>query len=365
MKVTRLAARCFGWINLGICLGILAAGLTACELPSTELPEPTPSPSQSVEPDWITVYFTDPDDPRAESFRGGPDAQLAEAIGQARASVDAALYDLNLWSIRDALIAAHRRGVTVRVVTESDNLDEREIQQVKEAGIPVLGDRREGLMHNKFVVIDRQEVWTGSMNFTTTDAYLNNNHLVRIRSTELAENFVVEFNEMFVDDLFGPDRRSVTPNPMIQIESSTLQTSFSPDDGTARLLIEWIASAKESINFLAFSFTSDELGDVVIEQAKTGVQVAGVFEDAQITSNIGSEYERLVGAGLDIRRDGNLHNMHHKVFIIDQRWVVMGSYNFSNSAETRNDENTLILDNVWVASQFVLEFEKIYQEARR
>jgi phosphatidylserine/phosphatidylglycerophosphate/cardiolipin synthase-like enzyme len=203
------------------------------------------------------------------------------------------------------------------------------------------------------------------MNFTTTDAYLNNNHLVRIRSTELAENFVVEFNEMFVDDLFGPDRRSVTPNPMIQIESSTLQTSFSPDDGTARLLIEWIASAKESINFLAFSFTSDELGDVVIEQAKTGVQVAGVFEDAQITSNIGSEYERLVGAGLDIRRDGNLHNMHHKVFIIDQRWVVMGSYNFSNSAETRNDENTLILDNVWVASQFVLEFEKIYQEARR
>ena len=42
-------------------------------------------------------------------------------------------------------------------------------QALLEAGIPVLGDRREGLMHNKFVIIDRQEVWTGSVNFTVSD----------------------------------------------------------------------------------------------------------------------------------------------------------------------------------------------------
>ena len=49
--------------------------------------------------------------PGAASYRGGPDEDLAAAIDQARLSVDAAIYDLNLWSIRDALIAAHRRGV--------------------------------------------------------------------------------------------------------------------------------------------------------------------------------------------------------------------------------------------------------------
>jgi phosphatidylserine/phosphatidylglycerophosphate/cardiolipin synthase-like enzyme len=62
------------------------------------------------------------------------------------------------------LIDAHRRGVTVRLVTESDNMDVSEIQELREVGIPILGDRREGRMHNKFVVIDRQEVWTGSLN---------------------------------------------------------------------------------------------------------------------------------------------------------------------------------------------------------
>ena len=45
-----------------------------------------------------------------------------------RPAVDLAVYDLNLWSLRDALIAAHQRGVTVRMVTESDNLDEPEMQ---------------------------------------------------------------------------------------------------------------------------------------------------------------------------------------------------------------------------------------------
>jgi phosphatidylserine/phosphatidylglycerophosphate/cardiolipin synthase-like enzyme len=82
------------------------------------------------------VYFTDPKSPTAESYRGGPDAELAAAIEEARLSVDMAIYDLNLWSIRDALINAYRRGVAVRLVIESDNLDEPEIQDLKAVGIP-------------------------------------------------------------------------------------------------------------------------------------------------------------------------------------------------------------------------------------
>ena len=146
---------------------------------------PTANPAESPSPvptEAITVYFTDPTDPAASSYRGGVDEILAAAIGQAQAAVDLAMYDLNLWSLRDALIAAHQRGVSVRMVTESDNLDEPEMQELREAGIEVLGDRREGLMHNKFVIIDRWEVWTGSTNFTTGGVYRNDNNLVRIRS---------------------------------------------------------------------------------------------------------------------------------------------------------------------------------------
>ena len=100
---------------------------------------------------------------------------------------------------------------------ESDYLDEPEVQQLIQAGVPVLGDRREGLMHNKFVIIDRQEVWTGSMNFTINGAYRNNNNLVRVRSSMLAQNYLMEFEEMFEDDLFGPGSPANTPVPTIEV----------------------------------------------------------------------------------------------------------------------------------------------------
>ncbi len=353
-------------ILIAIWLLVLAAGLGGC----IELVYKTPTPPGIVtEPapgsEWYNLYFSNPRSPTAKSYRGGLDAALAAAIDQARLSVDVAIYDFNLWGLRDALIDARQRGVTVRVVAESDNLDRKEMGELKDAGIPILGDRREGLMHNKFVIIDRSEVWTGSMNFTTSGAYLNNNHLLRIRSARLAEDYTAEFEEMFTDDLFGPDIRVNTPYPSITIDGTLLEIYFSPDDGTERALLNLINSAQNSIYFLAYSFTSDDIAQAMLERAATGVTVAGVFEESQYASNIGCEFDPLSKAGINVRLDGNPNNMHHKVMVIDSKIVVVGSYNFSASAEERNDENTLIIHNPQIAVQFLGEFKKIFDEAQK
>jgi phosphatidylserine/phosphatidylglycerophosphate/cardiolipin synthase-like enzyme len=315
--------------------------------------------------DWYTVYFTDPTSPTASSYRGGIDETLAAAIDQARISVDVAIYDLNLWSIRDALINAHRRGVTVRTVTESDNMDEQEIQELKDAGIEVLGDRQEGLMHDKFVIIDRSEVWTGSMNFTTGGGYLDNNNLIRLQSTKLAEVYRLEFEQMFLDDQFGPSKTPRTPNPTILVNNSLVEVYFSPQDGTLDHILEVVRASQESIYFLAYSFTSDELAAALIEQAQIGVTVRGVFDNDQYHSNQGTEFDKLLNAGMDVRLDGNPRLMHHKVIIIDQQIVICGSYNFSNNAEHNNDENTLIIHNPEIAAAFMTEFQQIYDQSQR
>jgi phosphatidylserine/phosphatidylglycerophosphate/cardiolipin synthase-like enzyme len=193
---------------------ILTFLFSACTAPPTATsPTPTLSQEEVTDGEWYSVYFSDPGGPNSDSQRGGPDLYLAEAIDQARASVDIALYDLNLWSIRDALVSAHRRGVAVRVVAESDNLDRPEFQDLIAAGIPVLGDRHEALMHHKFAIIDHYEVWTGSMNLTLNGAYHTNNNLIWIRSTRLAKDYQTEFDEMFVDDLFGDASPANTPYP--------------------------------------------------------------------------------------------------------------------------------------------------------
>lgn len=346
----------------------LILSLTACESPATptisysSLPT-TPSASSTLASSWYDIFFSDPTDPNAERLRGGPDQALANAIHQARMSVDVAAYDLDLWSIRDALLDAHRRGLTVRMVTDSDNLDEPEIQDLKLAGIQVLGDRREGLMHNKFVVIDRQDVWTGSMNLTINSAYRNNDNLVHIRAPRLAQDYTVEFEEMFINDQFGPGSPANTPYPNLKVGGTDLEVYFSPDDGVQKQIIRLIQGAQESIFFLAYSLTSDEIAGALIERAQDGLDVAGVMDTRQVQSNRGGEYDRLRNAGLDVRLDSNPDNMHHKVIIIDAQTVITGSYNFSKNAEIYNDENVLVIHSPQVAALFLAEFARLFKSA--
>jgi len=55
--------------------------------------------------------------------------------------------------------------------------------------------------------------------------------------------------------------------------------------------------------------------------------------------------------------------MHHKVIIIDNRIVITGSYNFSQSAEDYNDENLVIIESEELAQAYLAEYERIWQAA--
>jgi phosphatidylserine/phosphatidylglycerophosphate/cardiolipin synthase-like enzyme len=317
-----------------------------------------------VDGGWFQLYFTDPLSPLASQKTGGPDGPLAAAIDSARLTVDVAIYSLSLNSIRNALIDAHKRGVQVRMVMESDNLDRSDPQKLKDAGIPILGDRREGLMHDKFVVIDNSEVWMGSMNFTDSGGYADNNNLMRIRSVKMAENYTKEFEEMFVDDKFGPDVVAETPNPQVTIDGTLMDVYFSPDDNVQANFVNLVNNAQQSIYFMAFSFTADEIGQAVRARAQNGVLVSGVMDEDQVKSNVGTEFDPFNQAGLDVLRDGNGGLMHHKVMIIDENTVIFGSYNFTNSAETKNDENLIVIYNEQIAEQFIAEFQRVYAQAK-
>ena len=356
---------------LMIILFVTSACNTLDTAPETDTPPPAPETAEATEEPtltlteaplpagygahgpWIDIYFTDPESPLASQETGGPDQPLVDAIDAARLTVDVAVYSMSLRSVRDALIRAQERGVEVRMVMESDNMDGSAPQALLEAGIPILGDRREGLMHDKFVVIDRSEVWLGSMNFTYSGTYEDNNQLFHIRSVKMAENYTVEFEEMFLDDKFGDDILAETPNPQFSIDDTDIEVYFSPDDGVAAHIIDILSNAEESIYFMAFSFTTDEFGEIIREKAQDGLTVAGVMEEQQVKSNIGTEYDPFKYAGLDVFIDGNEGQMHHKTMIVDEKIVITGSYNFSRSAEIRNDENIVVFYSEPIAAFYL------------
>ncbi|MDQ3006849.1 MAG: phospholipase D-like domain-containing protein, partial [Chloroflexota bacterium] len=223
-------------------LSIACYLISACgNIPATPT-TPTPTPGTALTPidleagygvkgPWFELYFTDPTSPLSPQGTGGVDGPIVEAINDARLSIDVAAYSLSLNSVRNALLRAHDRGVTVRIVMETGNMDRSDPRILIEAGVPIIGDNRQGLMHDKFIVIDKSEIWMGAMNFTDSGAYEDNNHLIRIHSTKISENYSVEFNEMFVDNKFGPDVVARTPNPTITIDDTRIDILFSPDDG--------------------------------------------------------------------------------------------------------------------------------------
>jgi phosphatidylserine/phosphatidylglycerophosphate/cardiolipin synthase-like enzyme len=356
-----------------VCLFLSACG----QIPQTSSPEPdlTQTPGAELTPielesgygvkgPWFELYFTNPASPLSPQATGGVDGPLVKAIDNARLSIDVAAYSISLNSVRFALINAHDRGVTVRMVMESTNMDRSDPQALIEAGIPIVGDEQQGLMHDKFMIIDRSEIWLGSMNFTDSGAYDDNNNLIRIFSTKIAENYMKEFEEMFTDKLFGPEILAETPNPRVTIDETRIENLFSPDDGVLNALAGVLNSAEASIHFLAYSFTSNDLGDIVREKEEAGLTVRGVMEEEQVNSNQGTEYDPFKQVGLDVRLDGIEGQMHHKVFIIDEKVVAFGSYNFSQSAEERNDENVLIVYNEAIAGEFIKEFERVWEQAQ-
>ena len=142
-----------------------------------------------------------------------------------------------------------------------------------------------------------------------------------------------------------------------------MENYFSPEDNVAERIVARLNEASRSIDFMAFSFTDDDIGAAVIARGKAGVQVRGVFEKTGSETRF-SEYGQMKSAKMDVLQDGNPYLMHHKVFIIDGKTVVTGSYNFSQSAETSNDENLLIVGDAAMASQFTAEFERVYAQAK-
>ena len=135
-------------------------------------------------------------------------------------------------------------------------------------------------------------------------------------------------------------------------------TYFAPDNDTIPPLLREIESADKSIYFMAFSFTHDKLGKAMRDRFQKGVQVAGVFEERQIS--VHSEYESMKKAGIPVTVDTTEGTMHHKVIIIDEEIVITGSYNFSKNAETRNSENLLIIKgNKDIAQAYLDEFNRL------
>jgi phosphatidylserine/phosphatidylglycerophosphate/cardiolipin synthase-like enzyme len=343
------------------------ASLTGGSAPFQQPAFTTPAPAGAGD---VRVFFTTPSLIYPDVRGRRPASPLLQAvvddIDAARKSVDLATFDLDIPEVTDALIRAKQRGLAVRAIVDSENLQTPEVSheagRLERAGIPLHLDDREPFMHNKFLVVDEAVAWTGSWNVTTNDTWRNNNQMLRFASRQIAADYTNEFEQMF-NGRFGTGKTSDTPYPQVRLGSARVEVYFSPEDGVATYVLQRLQAAKKSIHFMTFSYTADPISDAMIAKLKARLVVRGVFE-SQNAGGSGADFGRLKAGGVDVLEDGNCYILHHKVIVIDERTVITGSYNFTGSAEKDNDENLVIVDDPKLARAYLDEFERVYEQAQ-
>ncbi len=310
---------------------------------------------------------------------GIPDT-LIHYIDNAKYSVDVTSYTMDSSNgILDALIAAHDRGVVVRLVTDAD------AQEGTFNAFPGPKMRRpaaaageiSGIQHNKFIIFDANSpdpndplLWTGGTNLTDGQLNEDPNNVVIIQDQSLARAYTIEFEEM-LGGTFGDKKRHNTPNEFL-IDGKRVELYFTPSDDAQTEQIATIRSADYELYFAILSFTRNNVAYAMVDEHNEGTYVAGIIDDDYNPLGEGSPYP--FGILVDelgddqVLMDDGPYIFHHKTMIVDQghpesdALVWTGSYNWSNSARFRNDENIVVIHDATMANLHFQEFSQRFQE---
>ena len=153
--------------------------------------------------------------------------------------------------------------------------------------------------------------------------------------------------------------------------AGTLEVAFSPKQGAEALVLKAIDSARSSIKVMAYSFTSSRVTAALLRAQKRGVAVSLVADEQHNLKNGASPKARaafsaLSLAGAQVRVISAFAIHHDKVLIVDDLHVQLGSYNYSESAATRNSENVLVnWNNPALAAVYADHFAKNWALAQQ
>ena len=150
--------------------------------------------------------------------------------------------------------------------------------------------------------------------------------------------------------------------PVESFASST-KVYFSPDGGCQKAVITEISKAQKFIDIAMYSFTSREIAQELVKAQARHVKIRIVLDRGQKTEEY-SKSRYLISKGVDVKFHLGLGLMHNKFAVIDGRVLLTGSFNWTASAEEKNEENLLILNDQELIKTYKKRFEYLFGKAR-
>lgn len=295
---------------------------------------------------------------------------IVNQINSSNKSIDIALYGYtDIPAITEAIKKAMNRGVYIRFVYDIDTKDSnlypetfRLANLIKNSNTDIGNKNYQGaLMHNKFFIFDDENLITGSANLSNTDmSGFNSNAIIFIKSKEIANIYKEEFEQMY-SAKFHNSKSKIENKENIPVGNSIISVYFSPTDSTINeMIIPMIDNAKHYVYMPIFIITHEKLVQALIAAKKRGVDVRLII-DATNTSRKDSLHNIMRKNKILVKSENYAGKLHSKSIIIDDKYVILGSMNFSKSGENKNDENVLLIENEEIAKYYKDFFLYLWQ----
>jgi cardiolipin hydrolase len=134
-------------------------------------------------------------------FSPGEDCrrQLLDLLVSARESIDISVFTISDDRLSDAILATHKRGVSVRLITDNDKARDQgsDVFYLIDLGLPVRMDASENHMHHKFAVIDKKILVNGSFNWTRSATDYNQENILVTDEPKLVTAYLNEFEDLW------------------------------------------------------------------------------------------------------------------------------------------------------------------------
>ena len=135
---------------------------------------------------------------------------------------------------------------------------------------------------------------------------------------------------------------------------------FSPGEACLRRLRDLVTNARRSVDICVFTITDDRISGAILDAHRRGVKVR-IVSDNDKANDLGSDVDGLKQAGVPVAVDTSPYHMHHKYAIFDGRLLLNGSFNWTRSATTSNEENIMVTDDDRLIEPFRAEFDKMWR----
>lgn len=292
--------------------------------------------------------------------------EILTNINNTKSSIDMAIYGYSSTPVLERAIKdAQNRGVKIRLVYDVDAKNQNIYPDTFKFVSLITSSKSDGglkdsnaTMHNKFYIFDNKAVITGSANLSHTDmSGFNSNNIIVINSPDVAKIYKTEFEQMFNGNFHS------AKIPTVNNKANNMQIYFSPQDKSiSSAVLPIIENAKDYIYIPIFVITENRVVEALIKAKQRGVDVR-LISDALNASSKYSKIKVLRANGVPVKIENYAGKMHSKTMIADDKYSIIGSMNFSKSGETKNDENTIVLENAEAAKYlkrfFLYQWDRI------